>query len=377
MKKGFFTALVLFMMITLFSCGGVNKSSLNKAVENRQVEELSEMIISYNEGGNKIEELDQVVISLFDELCQNEVYDDFVFMDSVIKHIEGTGTYDKLHDVIDDNGDKKVKSYLSGEWVRMDATALDGCVIKIKCTDESGVATITDASRIVDNVNKFKNNDLKWNNIEIIDSTSFKYDDLNKVDGIGDYCPAIATINYEENYISVHVTGNNGGYGSGDEQIWRPKAYVDSFDGKGILKEKDFIVNGADYEENENQIDSLKSDGAVFSCVWYDKEVDKSEEGVICTARGIKLGSTRESVIDVYGIGSMGMFSTKTDNYYAEIKKEGMYDSWCNVMESKSKYFIQYFSSDRDAENIRYYFDENDEVCSIAFSIEYFDENDL
>jgi len=140
------------------------------------------------------------------------------------------------------------------------------------------------------------------------------------------------------------------------------------------LTEQDFIVTGnvAEYFENGDLIAYLDNNEKAKSVsLGYDPETDESREGIVETARGIKLGDSKESVISAYGESSdSGEFDAENDFCYEELGGdvyvlEGKETPYQAQMKSESITFARYTM---DKYTISFYFDENDEVSWIFFS---------
>lgn len=138
------------------------------------------------------------------------------------------------------------------------------------------------------------------------------------------------------------------------------------------LTEKDFILGGdaEDYYEDGNVLNEINKDHFTYQYIFYNPTVDKSKEGVITTARGIVLGSTKGDVVSAYGEGIEADFDPSTDIIYTTLDNtaEG------NLSGEEIKGFlitncsssIKYIMPDTDF-GIIFYFDYNDEVNLITF----------
>ncbi|MGI6721382.1 MAG: hypothetical protein ACOX4I_02305 [Anaerovoracaceae bacterium] len=358
--------LVIAGLLVLCSCG-LSKNEVNEAIENRNVSSLASMV---DECSN--DKSEEILKNAFDSLSDSEDYEDFVYMDKVLNKAKNSETKEMLHALLEKKYKNRVKAFTSGEWVRRDLTELDGGIIDIKWSGDTGVATLESVSNMLDNEFGFKKNDIKWNDMKILDKSSFKYEDLTKDGETGSYVLALAKIDYNENVIKISVSEPSRGYEKGDEQRWVRKSYIDKCN-KDIpaTTRKDFnaIIEG----KKVDMLKKIKEEDTVEVFYWYDKRFDKSKKGAITTNRGIHVGSTKEDVIKKYGIGSTVLFSPKNDKSY---KGMAAYPSAKKQLRN-CKEIIAYRSRDKSNTCIRFYIDKNNEVMLVDYQIRfnhYYDE---
>lgn len=117
---------------------------------------------------------------------------------------------------------KKLLLALEGQWMRTDDTFLSGTIMDISCKNNvrQGILTST-----VDNVYGFKNGDLKWKSIKILEKDKFTFEDLSRsvernnwvmTSDTKKYCNAYAVIDFDNLTLNVVVDGS----GAGTYQRW-------------------------------------------------------------------------------------------------------------------------------------------------------------
>jgi len=127
-----------------------------------------------------------------------------------------------------------------------------------------------------------------------------------------------------------------------------------------LLTKDDFKVTGNDLNETA-VIDDLEND-TLLSFYFFNPDKDENRESVIITPRGISLGSSKQDVIDKYGMGSLVFFDMKTDLLYRALGST--YDEYIK----DAKYSIQYRTEDKLGWRMCFYFDDNDEVILIMYT---------
>ncbi|GGC83336.1 hypothetical protein [Enterococcus wangshanyuanii] len=105
------------------------------------------------------------------------------------------------------NEKNKFEAFLNRVWVRQDDT-FKGLKLAIQISQENSFATILETSP---EAPEFKVNDIKWRNIQYINSTTFRFEDLstNK-----NYAEAVGMIDYSGETIEVHVTAQANAIGT-------------------------------------------------------------------------------------------------------------------------------------------------------------------
>lgn len=351
------TAALLFVCVVLLCSCADNTSKITEAIENRNADELVSIINAELEGNKDVDKMNETIDSCMRELAETDDYENFVFMEKVRDGIPDSSTKDCINKVLDDNGKNKVMSYLKGTWIRKDGTDMDGACGEITWNEGTGVLILNSVDDAI-NPESFNDNDLKWNNVSVIDATTIKGEDLSKADGVGEYTAFIGTIDYADNMVFIQTVDSSTDYAKGNNQTWILKDYYDSFDGKQVLTDDDFKASGEGIDEN-TIINDLKE--MVYYYYFYNPEVDKSEEGVITTNRGIHLGSDKAEVIDKYGIGSYAAFDKDAD--LIRFSNRGIPDQLKNA-----KYALQYRVKDKKGKRIYFYFNDEDKVITIFYA---------
>lgn len=169
----------------------------------------------------RVDRLEHVIQSNFSDYCSEYDYDQFLFMDKVMKRLDDSDEESiinlskKLSKCIKSNYANRLLSAIQGNWVRDDNTDLSGTMLTIKTAGKSTTAVLT---YLPANKYGFKVGDLKWKNVNVIGENIFSYEDLIKIESpaFSDYVSASATYDFATESINVSVTG----IGNGTTQRW-------------------------------------------------------------------------------------------------------------------------------------------------------------
>lgn len=356
--KSIGVVVIATIMLLSTACSD-NASDMKNAIENRDSEALIGLINSSLEENKNVEEMNQLLDESFTELTGTPEYENFVFVEKVRDGINDSPTKENISKILSDNGKNKVMSFLSGTWIRKDGTDMDGTYGDISWNDDSGVMVLKSVSDAI-NPERFNENDLKWNNISVIDANTIKGEDLTKAEGVGEYKAFTGNIDYDDNMIFIQTIDDSTDYAKGNNQTWMLKSYYDSFEGKQVLTDDDFKISGDEYDNEDFIINELKDH--LFYYMYYDPEYDKSEEGVITTHRGIKLGFSKTDVIEKYGIGSYAKFDKDADIIRFS-------DGDVPKTVKKAEYSLQYRGKDKKGKRLFFYFDKNDKVVAVFYGV--------
>lgn len=114
-------------------------------------------------------------------------------------------------------------------------------------------------------------------------------------------------------------------------------------------------------------------ESADFSCSYYYFYIgidNDSKSNYIKTKRGIALNSTKKQVIKKYGKAKTKKVKVKTDNFYYALNQMGD-DSEADLIK-QLKHYVEYkYNTSGTEYKIRFYFDKNDKVKTIAYLKNY------
>ena len=366
--------LILGAMLFSASCGSSTAEYAQEiaiVVENQDSAALAQLITHSSEEGTS-ESVMPIVEENFTTLSSGTDYEDFQFMRTVINDLGDTEEANTLENVLDSQFQNEVKAFLSGDWVRKDATHLDGCIITVTFSDTASFATIKDLSQVVDDSYKFSAGDVKWDNIQIVDRNTIKFDTLTMGDE-SKYITCLGTIDYDAGTIKTHASDPTWlTYYNGDN-LWMRKDIFDANSEKSVLTEEDFVMLESNSDNKTDVFEELSD--TEFTCFFtgFDPSLDKSEDAWNVTSRDIGLDATREDVISAYGIGSESEVLPDVDAMAILIHILSQNPSLPDILKycddslhHEVKYFIQYSNEAHD-HYIRFYFDEQDLVKLIIW----------
>ena len=350
-------------------------SDLPTVFETKDTKQITEVIALYQEQSNK-EELDKAVVKQFKKLSDSKDYQDFVFMENLSDQIQDEALQKELKGVLDENFENKVVAFTMGEWVRRDYTNLDGMVIDLKWADNDGTALVTGA-KVKDNVDNFKDNDVKWKNTKAISEDELSYEDLWKSDGEPHYEQAVAKIDFDQGIMVCHVTGNDEEYSKGLTQVWIQKSRIDT--GKETIIDDDFSYVDKEMFENDDTYFEFSYDTDLIKDEALRKLVEKMEEEDPYTKQGSLLERfekdddiTRKMVIDKYSYGHIVYQAPKDDEVHKtmlELVADNNKDYICKGVASlieQSDYAVIYDTKKND-KHIKMYFDAEDRLLAAIF----------
>ena len=379
------TVLILISLMVLLVLAGcaekIDTTPLADALGARDADAvISEVLTLYEKEAQEL--YDPILQESFQTMAASENYDDFVFMDTVLEGITETDSVDTLNAIVKDAYKNRVKAFLSGQWVRMDGTSLDGIVLDITLSDDVGIGTISSIASILDADTTYAENDVKWKNIQVVDANRITYEDLTK--GDGSYYSAVGTIDYLNNTINVHNSSPNpaplASYGV--DQLWVKKEYVDSMGDLRFLTEDDFTFTDDQTGETVDAVKDMEAHGTSYDApgfcfYFFDPNVDPVDDNgapiTITTIRGISIGSSKEDVIKAYGLGSHLNITKDSDDYLAwtlQGAKDGEQDCKYIVDTTglNATSVMSYTAKEnRSGHSIRFYFDSNDKVMCIYY----------
>lgn len=134
----------------------------------------------------------------------------------------------------------------------------------------------------------------------------------------------------------------------------------------------DMLVSGDCVDDKEYVINALKESGeGGFRSFYYDHTTDKSKKGVVKTNRGIRLGDSKNKVIEKYGEGISGDFDSEHDFIVEYAKNSVINDGevvhdMTEAMKAVCYSYIRYTIKDKYI--ISFYFDEENTVSWIYYT---------
>ena len=382
MKRITKIAIIIALLSTLLlicGCGGVSKEDLTDAIKAKDISTITDLINQVKDQDDK-DEIYAAAADEFKKLCKSTDWDDYVFMDKIIKKTKDKKLKKQLKKVIRENGDNKVIAFIKGKWVRRDYTDMDGMIINVKWNDKDGAGIVTSTKNARNNKYTFARGDIKWKDIKVISSNEFVYKDLFKSTDYSDYLDSYATINYDCNQIKVKVTNaGSKDYNIGNKQVWVRESAIDKK--KENLKKKDFINKTFSVKK----LSDLEDHFYYFYELDYvaDKKLRKTleKENDITTRyiRGVKGGESREEVIKAFGPGHI---------IYQNYKKDPIYKLYDYMLESnndpktrnllkglhssmaKSNYSVLYYNKEKGP-YIKMYFDKKNKLIGALAAKDY------
>lgn len=369
---------ILFCLVfcIISGCGNsVSTEDIAKVFESKDTKQIAEVIATYQEQNNK-EELDKAVVEQYKMLSESKDYQDFVFMENLAGQIQDEHLQTELKGVLDENFENKVVAFTTGEWVRRDYTNLDGMVIDLKWADNDGTALVTGA-KVKNNVDNFKDNDVKWKNTKAISEDELSYEDLWKSNGEPSYEQAVAKIDFDQGIMVCHVTGNDEEYSKGLTQVWIQKNRIDT--GKETITNDDFRSDDREFIESVDTHFTFSYDNDLIEDEELRKQTinqldkDPTKEVSSLLARIDKDNITREMVIDQFSYGHI-MYQDPNDDIAYDAASHIKNNIDCKAGQAlieQSDYAVIYDSKKND-KHIKMYFDSGGKLL-----IAFFYPNDL
>ena len=346
------------------------ETEIQKAIGEKDADALVSVINDYKDS-DLDNALDPVVEHSFSELADVEDYSNFEFMRHTVAGLGDISEAQTLKAICDEKYLNEVKGFLATSWVRKDATALDGIILKVVFSDSANVGILTEINNAID-PSMWAIGDIKWDNIGIIDRNTIKLSDLS---GDGEYTNALCTLDYDNFSISLHsnVASNLLLSYLGGDQFWIREDFYNNCGVDSTLSQDDFIVKNDSGEE-----ESIDGGEGFWGWFCYDNSlvsnpVDEEKNDNWTTRRGIEIGSSLDDVISAYGLGGKNIVNTSNDAMliFAEtyLKDYGDDQTFTNLKEllsTKAKSFIQYMDENH-VKRLRFYFDDTDKVVLFMY----------
>lgn len=165
----------------------------------------------------------------------------------MIKERIDNKTDGKLNEIIggllkkDDNESEDIRESLEGTWIRSDSAAIYGAKMEISFDEKGGKGVLRTVPK---NTYGFAEGDIKWKDIEPVDSTRFVFDDLAEIEGSSKYVSAEAVFDADDMTISVTISDENV---TAPYQLWVKSGYMDIVEMSPEQQEEqepDFLFNG-------------------------------------------------------------------------------------------------------------------------------------
>lgn len=297
---------------------------LNDAIKNKYLEHLPEVlktndadkieeyIREYSSEVEETELLDNLVKEYIEPFYVSDIYEDYVWADKLKESLSDLENMNILEDVIA-NEDKKYDAFLNNIWFRRDGTFLSGMEIECKSTEGKGIGIVTSVSNTINNKYKFAVSDIKWGDMQKIDSNRFSMTEMAKNNGIPSYIPALGEINYDSNLIYTHSSEQLKSYSRGTNQVWIRGNFYELYKDVSGITEEDFVVD----EQTDsgiveiNCINELKRKQSKL--LFFDNQKYESKEEVILKNKGVGIGSTFEEIVSTYGFGVYKKYDNISD----------------------------------------------------------------
>ncbi|MGG5340470.1 hypothetical protein [Enterococcus sp. AZ192] len=160
-----------------------------------------------------MDKLNKVIEEQINDKVKESDINDFYSLEKLatLLNKEEKNSLKKLSDFIGEtlsaNEKNKFDAFMNRVWVRED-DSLKGLKLAIQISQENSFATILETAP---EAPEFKVNDIKWSNIQYINSTTFRFEDLSTSKN---YSEAVGTIDYFGESIEVHVTAQANAIGT-------------------------------------------------------------------------------------------------------------------------------------------------------------------
>lgn len=297
--------------------------------------------------GNE-ELFDNVGIAIVDAVngeFKKPSYDSFLFLDSLIdllhEQSQFSGVCEKVTQIRDENAGKRAATFLSGNWVRMDGTGLNGLRMQIIAANNQAVGIVLDD--IDSKSGYYMKNDIKWTDVNILSDTMFSVIDhgaktvYNK---IMTPLSSVGTIDYDGMRIFLHSVQDQNNYSLGRNQVMvKEDALIDA----EPLTTSDFVLKYIETgdENTQTEVNAFESSSVYYSSV---------NSNQFKLSRDIGIGSSWHDVVNAYGYGISNYFNTAFETVY---KKIPLAES--KMLSEQADQFMEYAL---DNHHIRFYFQD-------------------
>ena len=104
---------------------------------------------------------------------------------------------------LQENEENKLRAFLNRPWIRQDDSPTSGLRITVNFANGNNFATVDE------DFDYFERDDIKWREIQYVNATTFRFEDLAKGPYDSFYAEALGRIDFAENRITVSVTAAN------------------------------------------------------------------------------------------------------------------------------------------------------------------------
>lgn len=296
-----------------------------------------------NEG--LMDNVTSAAIDLVNADLQKPTYDSFLSLDELIESLDGQERLadftNELRQIRDVNGEKRAAAFLSGNWVRMDGTGLNGLRLQIIITDKQSVGIVLDD--IKSGNGYYKKNDIKWKELSILNPTTFSFADYSAKTGrstMGSLSDAMGIIDYDSMRIFTHSVRNSSNYSLGDNQVMVKE---DALVAVAPLTENDFVLS---FDEAVDDTGVTEANVLDLKSICYASVASNH----FTLPRGVGIGSNWHEVVDAYGYGISNYFKTAFEIAYKKLPPEES-----QLLVEQADQFMDYSLDDH---HIRFYFQD-------------------
>ena len=321
--------------------------SMKQAVDKHDAGQFADVLLKAEniKYGNEslLDNVTSAAIDLVNADLQKPTYDSFLFLDKLIDSLNGQERLadfaNKLDQIRDANGEKRAAAFLSGNWVRMDGTDLNGLRLQIIIADKQSVGIVLDD--IKSGSSYYQKNDIKWKNLSILNSTTFSlvgYSAKSSRNTTGSLSDEMGIIDYDSMRIFIHSVRNSSSYSLGDNQVLvKEDALIES----APLTEDDFVLSfdEAIDDTGETKVDAFHSKSAYYA---------SAASNHFALPRKVGIGSSWHEVADAYGYGISNYFRTAFETAYKKLPPEES-----QLLVEQADQFMDY---SLDEHHIRFYF---------------------
>lgn len=296
-----------------------------------------------NEG--LLDNVTSAAIDLVNADLQKPTYDSFLFLDELIDSLDGQERLadftNELRQIRDVNGEKRAAAFLSGNWVRMDGTDLNGLRMQVIITDKQSVGIVLDDIKSANGY--YKKNDIKWKDLNIFDATTFSfigYSAKSAYNTTGSLSEAIGIIDYDGMRIFIHSVRNSSDYSSGYNQVMVKE---DALVAVAPLTENDFVLS---FDEAVDDTGVTEANVLDLKSICYASVASNH----FTLPRGVGIGSNWHEVVNAYGYGISNYFKTAFETAYEKLPPEES-----QLLVEQADQFMDYSLDDH---HIRFYFQD-------------------
>lgn len=297
--------------------------------------------------GNE-ELFDNVGIAIVDAVngeFKKPSYDSFLFLDSLIDLLNERNQFsevcEKVTQIREENAEKRATTFLSGNWVRMDGTGLNGLRMQIIAANNQAVGIILDD--IDSKSGYYIKNDIKWTDLNILSNTMFSVIDHSAKTAYNKAMTpvsSVGTIDYDGMRVFLHVVQDQNNYSLGRNQVMvKEDALIDA----EPLATSDFMLKYIETgdENAQTEVNAFESSAVYYSSI---------NSNQFKLSRDIGIGNSWHDVVNAYGYGISNYFDTAFETVYKKIPLDES-----KMLSEQADQFMEYAL---DNHHIRFYFQD-------------------